>query len=153
MACIFVLIGRHSTKTDRFDGQTLFTDVNNRNFITLEPLSEMSPFTLYLQFLYLSAGTMGAVMYGDSIPYTLPEQLFNFVAMFWARIYLAFMFAESANFLQQLHVLKSVHHYRTKRIEHWMKQNGYPSKLVERVNNYHAILWEDFRGLNERQVM
>jgi len=34
-----------------------------------------------------------------------------------------------------------------------MKQNDYPSTLVERVNNFNAILWEEFRGLNEHEVM
>lgn len=52
---------------------------------------------------------MGAVMYGDIIPYTLTEQMFTFVAMFSARIYLAFVFAEAANYLSQLHVNKSIH--------------------------------------------
>ena len=47
---------------------------------------------------------MGAVMYGDVIPYTLAEQLFTFVAMFGARIYLAFVFAEAASFLSQIHI-------------------------------------------------
>lgn len=42
---------------------------------------------------------MGAVMYGDVIAYTLAEQLFTFVAMLSARIYLAFFFAEAANYL------------------------------------------------------
>ena len=59
----------------------------------------MQPIILYLQFLYLSSCTMGAVMYGDIIPFTLYEQLFTFVAMFSARIYLAFVFAEAANYL------------------------------------------------------
>ena len=42
---------------------------------------------------------MGAVMYGDIIPFTLAEQLFTFCAMLTARIYLAFVFAEAANYL------------------------------------------------------
>ena len=77
----------------------MFGDMLNRNFITLKPGSEMPPLELYAQFLYLSSCTMGAVMYGDIIPYTLTEQLFTFFAMFSARIYLAFVFAEAANYL------------------------------------------------------
>ena len=71
----------------------------NRNFVTLPEAKEMRPIVLYCQFLYLSSCTMGAVMYGDIIAYTLSEQLFTFVAMFSARIYLAFVFAEAANYL------------------------------------------------------
>lgn len=42
---------------------------------------------------------MGAVMYGDIIPFTPPEQMFTFLAMFSARIFLAFVFAEAASYL------------------------------------------------------
>ena len=69
-------------------------------------------------------------MYGDIIPYTLAEQLFTFVAMFSARIYLAFVFAEAANFLSSIHVNKSMHKQRAERVEFWMKQNNFPSQLV-----------------------
>ena len=71
----------------------------NRNFITLKPAIEMSQLELYIQFYYLSSCTMGAVMYGDIIAFTLSEQAFTFVAMFSARIFLAFVFAEAASFL------------------------------------------------------
>ena len=64
---------------------------------------------VYIPYLYLSSCTMGAVMYGDIIAFTLAEQLFTFVAMFSARIFLAFVFAEAASFLSQLHMNKSMH--------------------------------------------
>ena len=99
MACTYIFIGMRQDDTDRFDGQTMFGDMLNRNFITLKPAKEMAEIELYWQFLYLSSCTMGAVMYGDIIPYTLAEQLFTFLAMFSARIYLAFVFAEAANYL------------------------------------------------------
>ena len=41
--------------------------------------------------------------------------------MFSARIYLAFFFAEAANYLSQLHVNKSMHNQKMKRIQRWMK--------------------------------
>ena len=100
MSCIYIFIGsREDGQDSRFDGQTLFGDMLNRDFITLQPASEMSKLELYIQFLYLSSCTMGAVMYGDIIPFTLAEQLFTFCAMLTARIYLAFVFAEAANYL------------------------------------------------------
>ena len=84
--------------------------MTNRNFITLPPMAEMSPIELYIQLLYFSAGTMGAVAYGDIISFTLAEQLFHILSIFWARIFLGFMFAETAIYLQQLHYLKLVHY-------------------------------------------
>ena len=73
--------------------------------------------------------------------------------MFSARIYLAFVFAEAANYLSQLHVNKSVHNQRTKRVHQWMKQNNFPGRLVERVDEYHQMLWDDFQGINEHQIL
>lgn len=46
---------------------------------------------------------MGAVMYGDIIPFALSEQLFTFGAMFIARIFLAFLYAEAASYLSSIH--------------------------------------------------
>lgn len=92
-------------------------------------------------------------MYGDIIPFTLYEQLFTFVAMFSARIYLAFVFAEAANYLSQLHINKSMHNQKTKRIETWMKQNNFPAPLVDRVNDFHAMLWDDMQGINEQEIL
>ena len=73
--------------------------MTNRDFITLKPAVEMDKMELYWQFYYLSSCTMGAVMYGDIIPFTPPEQMFTFLAMFSARIFLAFVFAEAASYL------------------------------------------------------
>lgn len=63
----------------------------------------MTQINLYVNFLYLSSCTMGAVMYGDIIPFALNEQIFTFVACFSARIFLAFLFAEAASYLGALH--------------------------------------------------
>ena len=63
----------------------MFTDVTGRSFITpvdgirnkdfkyLRPTGEMSKIELYIQFIYLSSCTMGAVMYGDIIPFAMSE--------------------------------------------------------------------------------
>ena len=48
MACIYIFIGsRQVTENTRFDGQTLFGDMTNRNFITLQPATEMGKMELY----------------------------------------------------------------------------------------------------------
>jgi len=73
LACIYIYIGMQEKDGGRYDGQTMFGDLLNRNFITLKPAMEMAPLELYAQFLYLSSCTMGAVMYGDVIPMTKAE--------------------------------------------------------------------------------
>ena len=112
--------------------------------MTLGPANEMEPLALYLNFLYLSSCTMGAVMYGDIIPFALSEQLFTFVCMFSARIFLAFLFAESAAYLGSLHEQIQSYTGRLKFIKRWMKGNNFHRSIVERVSGYHKILWEDF---------
>jgi len=52
---------------------------------------------------------MGAVMYGDIIPFTLSEQIFTFGTMFTARIYLAFLYAEAASYLSSVHQAYTLH--------------------------------------------
>ena len=74
MASSYIFIGqREVDKDNRFDNKTMFDDLTNKNFIDLPKVSEMSILEMYTQFLYLSAGTMGAVMYGDIIPFTFSE--------------------------------------------------------------------------------
>ena len=86
MATAYIFIGRREAgHTNRFDGQTMFGDVTGRVFITptedtedrdfkyLPPALEMSKIELYIQFMYLSSCTMGAVMYGDIIPFAMSE--------------------------------------------------------------------------------
>ena len=99
----------------------MFGDVTNRNFITPDPglkdrdfkylskATEMSKVELYIQFIYLSSCTMGAVMYGDIIPFAMSEQLFDFIAMFTCRMFLAFLFAEAASYLSSVHKSASEH--------------------------------------------
>lgn len=34
-----------------------------------------------------------------------------------------------------------------------MRQNNFPAKLIERVNDYHTMLWDDFKGINEQEIL
>jgi hypothetical protein len=116
MATSYIFIGRREVgAARRFDGQTMFGDVTGRIFMTptedvinrdfpyLGPAEKMGKFELYIQFIYLSSCTMGAVMYGDIIPFAMSEQLFDFIAMFTCRLFLAFLFAEGASYLSSVH--------------------------------------------------
>ena len=113
----------------------------------------MPPFELYIHFLYLSSCTMGAVMYGDIIPLALSEQLFTFIAMFTARIYLAFLFAEAASYLSSLHKSYSIHIQNQRQVVRWMQLNGIPQPVVKRVNAYYDLLWSRLKGLEEGETL
>ena len=34
-----------------------------------------------------------------------------------------------------------------------MKQNNFPAPLVDRVNDFHAMLWDDMQGINEQEIL
>jgi hypothetical protein len=95
----------------------------DRNFEYIRPTSEMTKLQLYIQFIYLSSCTMGAVMYGDIVPFAMSEQLFDFIAMFTCRIFLAFLFAEAASYLSSLHAAASKHSNKVNNVIKWIDQN------------------------------
>jgi hypothetical protein len=150
MATIYIFIGKQEYgQNRRFDHQTMFADVTNRDFVDLPEVITMEPFDLYVQFVYLSSGTMGAVMYGDIIPFAFSEQVFTFFAMFTARIFLAFLFAEAASFLSSIHSSYSNHVLKLNRITKWMRLNNFPKPLIERVVKYYDMIWKHFKGIDE----
>lgn len=166
MATSYIFIGKREVgKKNRFDGQTMFSDVTSRNFITpdeaisdkdfeyLKPTQEMTKLELYIQFIYLSSCTMGAVMYGDIIPYTMNEQMFDFIAMFTCRIFLAFLFAEAASFLSSIHKSASEHTKRVRRISRWSDSNHLPGNLKRRILKFYEILWKNFQGVRQQNIL
>ena len=107
----------------------------------------MTKIELYVQFIYLSSCTMGAVMYGDIIPFAMSEQLFDFIAMFTCRVFLAFLFAEAASYLSSVHKSVSQHTNRVQRISDWSDINQLPKNLKARMLNFYKLLWKNFRGV------
>jgi len=107
----------------------------------------------YIHFFYLSACTMGAVMYGDMIPLALSEQIFTFGAMFTARIYLAFLYAEAAAYLSSVNSAYS----NNLKVKSTMTKNPEMQNLSfdmkKRVYTYHEIVGSNFKGVNENQVL
>lgn len=161
MATSYIYVGqREYKKFTRFDGQSMFGDTTNRAFLTpineypgnrnftwLQPPENLTAYELYIPFLYLSSCTMGAVMYGDIIPLALSEQLLDFLDMFTGRIFLAFLFAECANYVSRLHATQTIHTNRLQRIKNWSSLNHLPTHLRDRIIRFYEILWKNFRGV------
>ena len=76
---------------------------------------------------------MGACIYGDIIPFGIYEQLYTFVTMFTARIFLAFLYAEAASYLIRIHSAYSTHLKKLNNIKKWMRYNKISKKIVDRV--------------------
>lgn len=51
--------------------------------------------------MYFGSCLLGAVMYGDMIPYTIAEEIVCIINMFFAKLFIAFIFAEAANYLSE----------------------------------------------------
>lgn len=96
---------------------------------------------------------MGAVMYGDMIPLTLSEQMFTFIAMFTARIYLAFLYAEAAAYLSSVHLSYSNHVRVRSTIIKYLELHNLPYDMKKRVYKYQDVLWENFKGINENEII
>lgn len=60
-------------------------------------------------------------MYGDIVPYSLPEQLYDLLAMIITRAYLAFLFGQSASYLTSIHTTVSRHSQKVNNIISWME--------------------------------
>ena len=151
---MYFYIGRHEVgHTRRYDGQTLFGNTIDRDFLTLEPVTEMPIIEQYVHYVYLSACTMGAVMYGDLIPLTISEQMFTFGAMFVARIFLAFLYAEAAAYLSSVHSAYSNHVRVRTTVIKYLELHNLPIQMKRRVYKYHEILWNNFKGINMNEIL
>lgn len=138
MGCFYYLVGRVEYKRQpRYDGQTMFEDINNREFVNNMPLYlDQTIGERYVHLVYLSACTMGACIYGDIIPLALYEQLYTFVTMFTARIFLAFLYAEAASYLIRIHSSYSTHLKKLHNMKKWMRYHKISGPIIARVAKY-----------------
>lgn len=61
---------------------------------------KMSVWDLYFNTLILGTCFMGSIMYGDIIPYTLLEETVCIFQMLLGRVFISFLFAEVAGYVQ-----------------------------------------------------
>ena len=153
-ACIFYFIGKIEVgRHNRFDGQSLFSDLINRNFLSLSPVLEMSLLEKYCHFMYLGTWTVGGTIYGDIIPYAMSEQLFNQVTTFLSRIVVAFIYAQASGYISSIYMTYSNHIESKNMLIEYLEIHNIPSDVRKRVNKYYEILWNNFRGMDEDEIM
>lgn len=92
-------------------------------------------------------------MYGDIIPFAMSEQLFDFIAMFTCRMFLAFLFAEAASYLSSVHKSQSEHTNRLQAIKKWSDSNVVPLELRRRILKFYELLWSNFRGVRQQTII
>ena len=110
IACGFFVIGKADYKTNkRFDGKTLFNHGESRNYVEgiSDDFSALTPWGYYQQMIYLGFGILNCCVYGDLIPLTPHEQLWDLVAQIFSRILWAYIGAECGSLIGSLYETKA----------------------------------------------
>jgi len=97
-----------------------FTNLAANNKVDM-PLTDETPFTIYIYFIYWAYSTSSLGAYGDIIAITPQEKLFQIFAMLFFRVYFAFCAAEGANLISN---------YYTARTENLAKVNYFKIVLL-----------------------
>jgi len=152
MACIYILVGRIDWGT-RFDGKSLYQDLTDRPFLDFQPIEDMLVMPKYAQFFYFGFCTASSIVYGDIVPYTFLEQLLVLLGTFAARVFLAFLFAETTSYVSSIHQSYSQHVQKISNTVTWMKHWNFPKVLISRVSKYYELQWANFKGIDEESIV
>ena len=72
-----------------------------------DDFSKLTPWGYYQQMFYLGMGILNCCVYGDIVPLTPNEQIFDLCAQVWARVLWAFIGAECASLVGALYEAKA----------------------------------------------
>ena len=103
--------------------------------------------------MYLGAWSVGGTIYGDIIPYAMSEQLFNQVTTFLSRIVVAFIYAQASGYISSIYMTYSNHIESKNMLIEYLEIHNMPSDVRKHVNKYYEILWNNFRGMDEDEIM
>lgn len=87
----------------------------------IDNMDDLTPWQMYRIMFYFGIGLCGACPYGDMIPMTPNELLFDLFAQIWVRFIWAFIIAECASFVGALHDTKALQIMKRDQIITWMK--------------------------------
>ena len=122
-ACIFFYIGKIQLEehpNDRFDNRTWMSVFGEPAFHDYEPILDMSMIDQYIHSLYWAYATCGTVAYGDIIPVTPTEKIYGFIVMIIAKIFVAFIYAESASLVSGANVARNQYEQKKTMVKQWM---------------------------------
>lgn len=149
-ACGFAYLGARGYKSQkRFDGGNLFNWTESRTFILPFKMSDLSKWQIYQHMFYLGACLQGATIYGDMVPLTPEEEVFDLVAQVLCRVMWAFIIAECASYLGSLYDAKCSQIQKIEKVTDWMKSCQFHSDVINRYVDYEAVMWDHFKGIDE----
>lgn len=132
--CIMLFVAKWELyQSRRFDGKTLIEWTANNSSTHLPRPDEWTPWEYYFNFLILAMCFMGSIMYGDIIPFTLGEEIVSIFEMLLGRVFIAFLFAEVANYVSQQYSAYDDHTHHQGIVLKWMQLNGISKALRSRV--------------------
>ena len=83
----------------------------------------------------------------------MSEQLFNQVTTFLSRIVVAFIYAQASGYISSIYMMYSNHIESKSMLIEYLEIHNMPSDMKKRVNKYYEILWNNFKGINDREIM
>lgn len=95
------------------------TYLNATNKVDM-PLTNETPFTIYIYFIYWAYSTSSSGTYGDIIAITPEEKVFQIFVMLFFRVYFAFCAAEGANLITNYYTARTEN--LAKVIHFWMEE-------------------------------
>ena len=114
IGCIYGFIGyREYGKHERYDGQNLFADITNKNYVSYTPLVTWSKWDVYKHMFYCGSCVTGATMYGDWVPWTPVECIFTIIAINIVHAYWGALATECCNNLSTIYDTIKNHNYKT----------------------------------------
>jgi Cyclic nucleotide-binding domain/Ion transport protein len=114
---------------------------------------EADDFSKYLRALYWCITTLATVGYGDIVPKTNLQTVYNMVVMLLGVGVYGYVIGNVTNLVANMDLAKT--HYREKmeRLGAFMRYRNIPPILQRRLRDYHAYLWENRLGYDESSVL
>lgn len=75
----------------------------------IDSMGDLNPWQMYSIMFYFGIGLCGACPYGDMIPYTPTEEIFDIIGQAWVRLMWAVIIAECVSYVGSLHEAKAQH--------------------------------------------
>lgn len=87
------------------------------------------------------------------IPFAMSEQLYNQITTFVSRVFIAFTYAQASEYMSSIYSTYSNHIRMRSTVVKYLELHSISKDIHKRVSKYHEILWENFKGINEGEIL
>ena len=125
----------------------------NQSYTLFEDVMNDTIGNRYVHCIYTGICMMGLASFGDVVTFTPLEDLYSSIVTIYSKLFMAFFYAEVANYMSGFYSSYVEHVSKTYQILSWLKLNNLPITLSTRVTNYRNILWRKFKGVEESSLI